>query len=130
MFTIIILSIFGFCISLYTYLLEKKIQRVPSYKPMCDISDKISCTKPMKSAYASLFYVSNTLIAMIFYLLIFCLAFLQAQTLLLVSIICGCIASCILAYILYFKIKSLCLLCISLYVINFLLLFAVLKFIY
>ncbi len=127
MIDVMILSVLGFGISLYTYLLEQKVKKMPHYKPMCDISDKISCTKPMKSFYASLFYVSNALLALIFYALIFILGMLQLKPFLMVIVLGGCVMSCFLAYLLYFRIKSLCILCTALYVINFLLLFVLLR---
>ena len=125
--SIIIVAIIGFCIALYTFLLEKKVEKDPTFKPVCDISDKISCTKPMKSQYANLFYVSNTIIAMIFYSIVAALAFFHASYFLLGVIIAGCIISCVLAYLLYFKIQSLCLLCTAMYIVNLILLVLILK---
>ena len=122
MIIIMILAALGMIISLYTNVLEQKIKKMPSYRPMCDISDAISCTKPMKSKYASLFYISNAWLAFAFYALVFVFAALHQQTFLLITVIAGCLVSCIFAYLLYFKIKSLCILCTSMYVINVLLL--------
>ena len=117
----------GFCVSLYTYFVERKIKAEPDYKPACDLSDTVSCSKPMKSIYANLFFVSNAVIGMGFYVLVIILTLLHAYTLLFLAIVGSCIASCILAYILYTKIKSFCILCTSVYVINFLLLIATLS---
>lgn len=127
MIEIMILAVLGFGVSLYTYLLEQKVKKMPQYKPMCDISDSISCTKPMKSSYASLFYISNAFLALVFYVLIFILALFQLKPFLMVIVLAGCAMSCVLAYLLYFKIKSLCILCTTLYVINFLLLYVLLR---
>ncbi|HSW74170.1 MAG TPA: vitamin K epoxide reductase family protein [Candidatus Limnocylindria bacterium] len=118
----LILAGVGFCISLYIFMLEKKVAANPNYKPACDISDRVSCTKPMKSPYASLLYVSNALVGMGFYVLVGLLALLHAVAALLVVAITGVVASCGLAYLLYFKIRSLCLLCTALYGINLLIL--------
>lgn len=126
MIVILILAFLGISISLYTNVLEQKIKKMPSYRPMCDISDAISCTKPMKSKYGALFYISNAWLAFIFYVLVFVFAALHLETLLMVTIIAGCFVSCFFVYLLYFKIKSLCLLCTSLYLINVLLLITVL----
>jgi vitamin-K-epoxide reductase (warfarin-sensitive) len=125
--SLFVLAVLGFCISLYTYLLEKKVKKDPNYKPVCDISDKISCTKPMKSSYAALFYFSNAVIGMIFYAVIALLAFFEMHKLIALLAIAGFIASCILAYVLYSRIKSLCLLCTALYGINILILYVALK---
>lgn len=122
-FSVLLLANIGFIISLYLYLLEQKVKRDPRYKPFCDISDRISCTKPMQSAYTSLFYLPNSVVAMLFYILIEVLAVFGPQIVLILAALIGCIGSCILGYVLYFKIKSLCLLCTSLYIINFFILF-------
>jgi vitamin-K-epoxide reductase (warfarin-sensitive) len=119
---ILILALIGFCISLYTYNLEQKVKANPDYKPACDISDNISCTKPIKSEYANLFYVSNALVGIVYYVLIAALAYFHAYTLLLIAAVAGVLVSLVLAYLLYFKIRSLCLLCTSLYIINILIL--------
>lgn len=124
---IIIVAIIGFCISLYTYLLEKKVKENPDFKPACDLSDRVSCTKPMFSPYANLFYFSNAFVGMLYYVLVVILALLHLHTLLVIATIGGCIVSCILGYLLYFKIKSLCILCTSMYIINLILLALALK---
>lgn len=122
-FSVLLLANIGFIISLYLYLLEQKVKRDPQYKPFCDISDRISCTKPMQSAYNSLFYLPNSVVAMLFYILIEVLAVFGPHTVLIMAALIGCIGSCTLGYVLYFRIKSLCLLCTSLYIINFFILF-------
>lgn len=118
MIEFIIPAAIGFCISLYTYVVEKKIKENPTYKPVCDISDRISCSKPMNSRYANIFFFSNALLGMLYYVLIIILAVLNTSTLLFIASLCSCIVSGILGYLLYFKIKSFCLLCTSLYIIN------------
>jgi vitamin-K-epoxide reductase (warfarin-sensitive) len=122
MVSILTLAIIGFLISAYTYFIEKQIKEKPNYKPVCDLSDRISCTKPMKSPYANLFYVSNSVIGGAYYIMIGVLTLLNMNQVLLLAAVCGCIISALLAYILYFKIKSLCILCTTLYVINVLIL--------
>ena len=122
----LILAILGFAISFYTFTIERKIKQDPDFKPVCDLSDKISCTKPMKSEYAHLFYFSNATAGMLFYTVTGALALAHAHAILLVTITGACIASCVLAYILYAKVHAFCLLCTALYVINFMLLYVAL----
>lgn len=122
MLIIIILAAIGFCIAAYTYFTEKKFQKDPSFKPVCDISDKISCTKPMASPYANILFVSNAIIAMLFYVVIAIFALLHIKVAVLVTATAGVIGSLFLAYLLFFKIKTLCLLCTSMYLINILIL--------
>jgi vitamin-K-epoxide reductase (warfarin-sensitive) len=116
--SIFILSCIGFCVSAYLYLLEKKVKKQPSYKPFCDLSDSVSCTKPIKTGYSSLFSVSNALIAMIFYGVMAFFAVIDALVFIKILALMSCIASCYLAYLLIVKVKSLCLLCMTLYAIN------------
>src|SRR3990172_1058303 len=122
MFVFIMLAALGLGISLYTYVIEQRLKRDVSYKPVCDISDRISCSKPMQSQYASLFYFSNALVGTVFYGLLIALALVEARNLMFIATIGASIVSCVLAYLLYVKIKALCLLCTSLYIINLLLL--------
>ncbi len=118
----VVLAGIGFGISLYMYLLEQKVKNEPTYKPVCDIDDRISCTKAMKSKYANIFYFSNALTGMGYYLVVGILALFSASHLLLIATIAGCICSAVLAYFLIFKVKSLCILCTTLYIVNILLL--------
>ena len=123
MLPLIILALAGFCIALYTYATEIRVSQDPTFKPMCDISDRISCTKPMQSPYANIFFFSNAIVAILFYALVFAMAVLGSNKLVFIAALTGSIVSCYLAYLLYFKVKSLCILCTSLYIINFLMLY-------
>lgn len=123
MTALIILAAIGFCISLYAYHVELKIKKSISYKPACDLSDRISCSKVMLSPYANLLMASNALVGAAYYALLIVLALFNAPLKLLFAIaVAACIISIGLAYILYAKIKSFCVVCTSIYVINFLIL--------
>lgn len=122
MFELQMLAITGFGISVYAHCVENKIQKNPIYKPFCDLSDVVSCSKPIKSQYGKIFFVSNADIGMVYFALIQLFILFRAHALLLLTVIGGCIASCILAYILYFKIRAFCIVCTSIYLINFLML--------
>lgn len=121
---ILVLAILGFCISVYAYFVESKMKADASYHPACDINDRISCSKALQSQYANLFFISNSLMAMGYYLAVAFLSYMGLHTLLMIATSLGVIASLGLAYLLYFKIKSICLVCTSLYIINVLLLLA------
>lgn len=112
----------GFFISLYTYIVEKRVASIEEYKAACDISDYISCTRPMLSRYSHIFYFSNALIGMAYYITVTILAFFQLYTLLGILSLTASIITIFLAYLLYFKIQSLCILCTSVYIINFIIL--------
>ena len=120
--TIIILACIGFCISLYAYFVESKMKADPTYKPACDINDRFSCSKPINSQYGAIFFLSNSVWGMIYYVGVATLAYMHAHSALLTLVIAGVIGSVLLAYLLYFKIKTICVVCTSLYIINILLL--------
>ncbi len=122
MIFIILLALAGIVISIYAYTVEMNISKNPEYKPACDISDKISCSRVMRSGYGKLFGISNALIGVAFYAVVFVLACFSAAALIFYLSIAAVIASIGLAYISYFKVKSFCLVCTSVYVVNVLLL--------
>ena len=121
--SIVILAALGLLISIYTYGIELKIKRNPQYKPVCDLSDRISCSKPIQSQYAHMFFISNAMMGIIFYFCVILLAVVEAKWLIICGVVGSCIVSCCFAYLLYIKLKTVCLLCTALYVINFLLLY-------
>lgn len=116
--SIVLLACAGFGVSLYAYFVERKIMADANYKAACDLTDRISCTKPLTSQYAKLFFISNSLAGMIFYTLVALLGFYEAPNFLLLFASAGLLSSIVLGYLLYFKVKALCLLCTSLYIIN------------
>ncbi len=116
------LAIIGFSISVYGYITEQKVKKDESFKAACDITDRISCTKVMLSPYSNMFFFSTFGLALAFYACIGLLAILNLANTIFIAAIGACLLSCYLAYLLIFKIKSLCVLCTSLYVINFLIL--------
>jgi len=115
---ILILATIGFAISLYAYITEQQIKMDRSYKPACDLSDRISCSKPMLSPYANLLFFSNNLVGVAYYILVAFLAYFDQVNLVFYAVIANCLFSCFLAYLLIFKIRSFCILCVSLYVVN------------
>ncbi len=127
---IALLAALGLGISIYTYITEIRLKQDPTYKPVCDLSDRISCSKPMQSPYSKLFFVSNAVMGILFYAGMIILALASASTLVLIGSIGSCALSCVLAYLLYVKIQTICLLCTSLYIINFLMLISCIKLIF
>lgn len=118
---IVLLAVAGFAVSLYAYFVERKVMADSNYKAACDLTDHISCTKPLTSQYANIFFISNTTAGMIFYALIALTGFFEMTQLLFILSCAGVISSLILGYLLYVRVKALCLLCTSLYIINLLL---------
>ena len=124
MVIIVALALIGFALSLYAFLIERWMKKDPTYKPACDLSDRISCSKPILSKYGKLFGISNTLLGMIYYAAVAVLALLGYYYLVQTLTIAGALASLGFAYILYFKIRSFCLICTATYAINIALLIA------
>ncbi|MCX5925457.1 MAG: hypothetical protein NT124_04175 [Candidatus Dependentiae bacterium] len=118
----IILSLIGLTLSLYAYSIEQKIKNNHAYAAACDLNDYVSCSKPIISGYGSLFGITNSVAGMIFYVGILLLALLGMHTYLFWAAVAACCASVVFAFILFFKVQALCLICISIYAINGLLL--------
>ena len=96
--SVIILAVIGFCISVYAYIVEQKIKKNADYKPACDLSDRISCSKVIQSPYASLFSLSNAQAGVIYYILVAILALFRLKTVLIVVTLGGVLVSAILAF--------------------------------
>jgi uncharacterized membrane protein len=116
--TVIILATIGLAISIYGITVERALQQNSEYKAACDINDAISCTRPFLSPYGKMLGISNIWASAFYYIAIIALAFMDASQLLLFITGAGLLVTIAFAYILYFKIRSLCLICTSLYLIN------------
>ena len=121
---VICASIAGVVVSLYSLYIERLIAANPNYKPACDLSDRMSCSKPLTSPYGALLGMSNTYFGIVFYWSIIGLTIMGYDSTVVWLARLGVVASAMLAYILYFKIQSICLVCTSIYVINIVLLIA------
>jgi uncharacterized membrane protein len=120
---IMILSAIGFLLSVYAFYIEQCLRRNSAYKAFCDISDGISCAKPLLSPYAKLLGISNALLGMVFYTGMIVCAWFDYADLVLYGALASAFASVVFAYILYFKIGTLCPICTAIYVVNVLLVF-------
>lgn len=123
-FSVITVAALGLVVTGYGLYVEKQLKDNVQYKPMCDISDMISCSKPINSAYGKHFGIPNIILGMIFYASMIVLSMLGFTTLVQLGAAVGLIATFYFAYILYFKVQSLCLICTTTYVINILLFIA------
>lgn len=112
----------GLAVCLYGLYIEHKVLADHRYKAVCDISDKASCTKTFLSPWSKLLGVSNTYVGIAFYVGMIVLGLLGQPQLALLGAVVACLASMFLAYILYAKVQTFCLLCSSIYLINIVLL--------
>jgi vitamin-K-epoxide reductase (warfarin-sensitive) len=122
--SIVLLSLCGFGLSLYAYRLERALAANPEYKPACELSDRISCTKPILSEYGSILGVSNGILGLLFYSMMEVAAFVGAVGFIFYASAAACLVSLYLAYLLIFRIHAICPVCISIYAVNFALLVA------
>ena len=118
----VFLSLAGLIVSAYALLVEYKLSKNPQYKPACDLSDRMSCTKPILSKYGRMFGFSNALLGIFFYAGMALIALLNMDRLVFAGAVIACVASLFFAWILYRKIKTVCLICNTIYLINGLLL--------
>lgn len=121
---VVLIALVGLMICLYGLWVEKQLERDAGYKPVCDISDRASCTKVIKSPYARLLGFSNIYAGIIFYVVTGICAYIGLIHIVLLLAVCSCIASLFLAYILYTRIKTVCVICTAIYAVNALLLVA------
>jgi len=118
-----ILAVLGFVISIYALQVKFKIDKDKGYKPLCDISKKISCTKSFGSTYGSLAGLPNPVGGLVFYAIVLFLVAYANITLIFYLSIVAVLASLYLAYVSYFILRSYCVVCTSIYIINILLLY-------
>lgn len=118
MTVIFIIALIGLAISIYGIKVESNLKENAQYKASCDLSDTISCSKPMLSQYNAMFGISNIWVSALYYCAIIASTFINLPMLTLILASLGVAVSIVFAYILYFKIRSLCLICTSLYIVN------------
>ena len=124
------IAIIGLLLSLYSYYVEIRIKKNHHYKALCDITDTVSCSKVVNSKYSKIFDgFSNSLAGVLFYIVIFFLSFYNLSYVLYLSAL-SIIASLYLGYVQYFKIKGICIVCSSVYIVNIILFIAACRIIY
>ncbi len=121
MLIINLLATLGLISSLYVLKIEFKIRHKKSYKPICDIKKNISCSKTILSKYNDILGIPNSLYGIVYYLSILLLSIYNPDIIFYLSIVGG-VFSLIFGYISFFKLKTFCLICNFIYLINILLL--------
>ncbi len=108
----------GFFLSIYAIYVEYRINKNSNFRAACDISKKVSCSKPIKSAYGHVFGIPNSVIGIIYYPAIIYLSLVALTNHILILSSAALTFSIYLAYALYFKVKSVCPICTSIYAVN------------
>ena len=116
----------GFLLAAYATYVEYKFEESKKmgtkYKALCDIG-MFSCTKVFSSEFghASQFFglpkISNALVGMAFYAAQLLVE--RYTPLLLLSSFVSCLGSCALFYLLTVKLNDFCIVCFSVYIVNF-----------
>uniref|UniRef100_A0A8C4T2V7 vitamin-K-epoxide reductase (warfarin-sensitive) n=2 Tax=Erpetoichthys calabaricus TaxID=27687 RepID=A0A8C4T2V7_ERPCA len=128
----------GILLSVYAYHVQREVTKDPNYVALCDLNDSLSCSKVFTSRWGRGFGLlgsifgknsamnqPNSVYSLAFYVLQMLLGMtasaMAALTLMGTSIV-SVIGSLYLSYILYFVLKDLCIICITTYTLNFILL--------
>lgn len=119
--SILVLSMIGIVLSLYVFFVESRREEDEMYHAMCDLSDRVSCTKAFSSAYGKLFGFSNSLAGMVFYSAMVILVYFGQYTLAFYATLVSLAVTAYLFYALFFKVKTFCIVCAAIYIINILL---------
>ena len=117
--TITILAIIGLLLSIYALYVEKKSSE-KHYKAACDINNKISCTKAFSSSYGKILEIPNSVFGIIFYIIILILDALNNMQIIFYLAVISVLGSIYLAYISYVKLKTICIICSAIYLVNIL----------
>jgi uncharacterized membrane protein len=117
-FIIIGLALIGLAAAAYGFVVEQKLKKNAAYQPFCNISERIKCTQALMSEYSTMFGIPNTLSGMIFYGIVIVLVLLGLVWPLFILCAAAFLISSRLAYILYFRIRTLCLICTTMYLVN------------
>ncbi|XP_050682186.1 vitamin K epoxide reductase complex subunit 1-like protein 1 [Leptidea sinapis] len=126
----IVAAIVGILVSTYALYVELVAEANPTYKALCDISERASCSKVLTSKYSkgfgfaaegSALKVPNCVYGIIFYCLMIFLSTLNhtiAGNLQLLLCSTSLLTCLYLAYLLAFVLKDFCVVCVSTYFVN------------
>ncbi|GFO26544.1 vitamin K epoxide reductase complex subunit 1-like protein 1 [Plakobranchus ocellatus] len=134
------LCFLGMCISVFAMYIEIMKEKNSNYVAFCDINSYVTCSRALTSRYSkgfglvekifsktSLLNQPNTVYGMAFYTFMATLAISSSSSSAVVQFVASVLSnvgSVYLGYILFFILEDLCMVCLSTYVVNFLLLVA------
>lgn len=113
-----VVSLIGVALCLYGLHIQHRLRVNPNYKAACDLSDRVSCTQTFRSQYGALLGISNIYMGLLFYAGMAVCAFFSLTTLFKLGACGALVVSIYLAYLQYIKLRIVCLLCSSLYLVN------------
>lgn len=115
------LALIGLVLSVYSIYVSRKLNK-NYYKPFCDVSKDMSCTKAFSSKYSRFLLIHNSTYGVLYYLIIMIISLQGYYGTIFYLAILSTIFSIYLAYVSYFKMKNFCLVCNAIYLINILIL--------
>merc|ERR1712004_386355 len=131
----LILCVLGTLLSAYAYYVETSKESDPSFRAFCDFSSSMSCSKVFTSRYGRGFGIlehlvgqkhwlnqPNSVFGIIFYMIQVAITLTRDPVLACAQVVFATIAnigSVYLAYILFFVLGDFCIVCVSMYIVNF-----------
>ncbi|XP_013145266.1 PREDICTED: vitamin K epoxide reductase complex subunit 1-like protein 1 [Papilio polytes] len=127
---IIATALVGILVSTYALYVEMAAEARPGYQALCDLSEHASCTRVLTSEFSkgfgfvaedSTFEVPNCIYGIVFYCIIIYLStFDNAAVVRLQQFLClASVVSCVyLGYLLLFVLFDFCIVCVSTYIVN------------
>ena len=112
------LAIVGILLSLYALKVEGKAKKEKKYKALCDISKTITCSKIFLSKEGHFFGVSNAFLGLLFYFVIFLLAYSQQRFYIIFLSLFAVLGSVLLFLVSTFKLKKFCYVCTLIHLLN------------
>ena len=116
-----LLAIIGLFLSIYFFFVKQEVRINKKCYVLCDIHERISCTKVAQHKCSSLFGFSNALLGIGFYILVLLLGGLDQYQFLFWLEVVASLFSVFFMYLMI-KIRLLCVVCMGIHIINFLLL--------
>ncbi|KAA0717394.1 Vitamin K epoxide reductase complex subunit 1-like protein 1 [Triplophysa tibetana] len=133
----LLVCLLGILLSMYAFHVEREKSLDASYRAACDVSSWVSCSKVFTSRWGRGFGLlgsifgndsavnqPNSVYGILFYvfqMLLGLTASAMAALLLMTTSIASVVGSVYLGYILYFVLKDFCFICVTTYVLNFIL---------
>jgi len=114
------IAVIGIVMSLYLLYVRRRLVHDSSYKAVCDISEKMSCTKVAASKYSHLLGVPNAFIGLLFYAAVLVLSDIALTKIIFYLSIPAVLATIYLAYLMQFRVKNSCIVCYGTYIANIL----------
>lgn len=113
----ILVCVIGFLLSIYMGFVYMQLKQNKFYVPLCDLSNRISCSSVLKDSYAKLLYIPNFVLGLGFYLMCILLYVYEYYVLLFVLTLISLAISLVLGYRLY-VLRKVCVVCVFTYCIN------------